>query len=112
MTIHLSKDLEVFVHKAVQSGLYDTEDDVVNDALNLLKRSMSEGAAASERRAREPRSEQKKKPLTRDEFDKQLLAIGLISQLPDSSTDFDDSNDVPIRIEGEPLSETIIRERR
>ncbi len=38
MTIHLSKDLEQFVHDAVRAGRYATEDDVVNDALERLRR--------------------------------------------------------------------------
>ncbi len=44
-----------------------------------------------------------KKPLTREEFDQHLLAIGLISRLPDTEADFDDPDDVPIKIKGEPL---------
>ncbi len=40
MTIHLSKELEQFVHNAVQAGRYATEDDVVNDALTRLKQEM------------------------------------------------------------------------
>jgi hypothetical protein len=35
-----------------------------------------------------------------------------MSQLPNSAEDFDDEDEAPIAIEGEPLSETIIRERR
>lgn len=53
-----------------------------------------------------------KKPLTRAEFDQRLLELGLLSQLPDTAADFDDPDDEPIAIEGEPLSETVIRERR
>ena len=41
-----------------------------------------------------------------------LIEIGLMSQLPDLEADFDDSDDQPIDIQGEPLSETVIRERR
>ena len=41
-----------------------------------------------------------------------MLASGLMTQLPDRAADFDDPDDVPITIKGEPLSETIIRERR
>ncbi len=41
-----------------------------------------------------------------------MLKIGLMTQLPDSEGDFDDPDDEPITIKGEPLSETIIRERR
>ena len=38
-----------------------------------------------------------------------MFEVGIISQLPDMA-DFDDDDDEPIEIEGEPLSETIIRE--
>jgi hypothetical protein len=43
-----------------------------------------------------------------------LLAAGLVTQLPDPAQDIDDDDpdDQPIEIIGEPLSETIIRERR
>jgi hypothetical protein len=55
-----------------------------------------------------------KKSLTQAEFDKHLLSIGLITSLPDPALDIDDDDpdDVPVTIKGEPLSETIIRERR
>jgi hypothetical protein len=52
------------------------------------------------------------KPMTRAEFDQYLLDVGLMSQLPDTEADFDDPDDQLIEIKGEPLSETIIRERR
>jgi len=56
----------------------------------------------------------KKKPLTRDEFHRRLLAEGRLASLPDPALDIDDDDpdDQPIAIEGEPLSETILRERR
>ena len=41
-----------------------------------------------------------------------MLEIGLLSRLPDTDADFDDPDDQPITIQGEPLSETVIRERR
>ena len=47
-----------------------------------------------------------------EEFDQHLLAIGLMSQLPDTTADFDDPDDRLIDIKGEPLPETILRERR
>jgi hypothetical protein len=53
-----------------------------------------------------------KKKMTEEEFDQYLLKIGLMSQLPDTASDFDDPDDVPVDIKGEPLSETVIRERR
>jgi hypothetical protein len=55
-----------------------------------------------------------KKKMTEEEFDQHLLKIGLISSLPDPALDLDDDDpdDQPVTIKGEPLSETIIRERR
>ncbi len=55
-----------------------------------------------------------KKRMTEAEFDQHLLRIGLISSLPDPALDIDDDDpdDQPVSIKGEPLSETIIRERR
>jgi hypothetical protein len=54
------------------------------------------------------------KPLTIEELHQEMLASGLITQLPNPAEDIDDDDpdDQPIVIEGEPLSETIIRERR
>jgi hypothetical protein len=56
----------------------------------------------------------KKKPLSIDDLHRKMMARGLILRLPDPSLDIDDDDpeDQPIAIKGEPLSETIIRERR
>jgi hypothetical protein len=72
-------------------------------------------AARPGKTARPPKAAPaKKKPMTRDEFNQHLLSIGLVTHLPDPALDIDDDDpeDQPIVIEGEPLSETIIRERR
>ena len=45
------------------------------------------------------------------EVDRTLLARGIIKEIPVGLTDEEDDFE-PIEIEGEPLSETIIRERR
>ena len=95
MTIQLPPDLENSVRSLVQRGQFVSVDDAMAEAARLLLR-----------------HQPAKKPLTRAEFDQQLLAIGLMSQLPDTDADFDDPDDEPIEIEGEPLSETVIRERR
>ena len=56
MTIHLSKDLEQFVHDAVRAGLYAREDDVIRDALTRLQQAMPEAKQTGAVRARsEPR---------------------------------------------------------
>ena len=56
----------------------------------------------------------KKKPLTADEFNQRLFVAGRIASLPDPALDIDDDDpdEAPVPIKGEPLSETIIRERR
>jgi Arc/MetJ-type ribon-helix-helix transcriptional regulator len=113
MTIHLSKDLEQIVHDAVRSGLYTGESDVIRDALTRLKQSLPEAAPMPAQKVKRAKSAKpKQKPLTEAEFDQQLLALGLLSQLPDTDADFDDPDDQLIEIRGEPLSETVIRERR
>jgi hypothetical protein len=59
-----------------------------------------------------PAAQPSGKPLTKEEFHRHLIEIGLMSQLPDTSADFDDPDDEPIPIKGEPLSETVIRDCR
>jgi Arc/MetJ-type ribon-helix-helix transcriptional regulator len=115
MTIHLSDDQERFVHDAVRAGLYTSEDAVVRDALDRLRQAIPTPVKKASRKGAKrtkPTPQKPKKPLTRAEFDQHLLAIGLMSQLPDTDADFDDPDDEPIKIKGEPLSETVIRERR
>ena len=120
MTIHLSKDLERFVHDAVPAGFYSSEAEVVRDVLTRLEQTLPKPAQAP---AKPPRASGKaakgtkaaptkpKKPMTEAELDQHLLAIGLVTSLPDPSLDTDDDDEPPIAIKGEPLSETIIRER-
>jgi Arc/MetJ-type ribon-helix-helix transcriptional regulator len=113
MTIHLSKDLEQFVHDAVQAGLYAGEDDVIRDALTRLKQTMPKAKVRHRPKAkRAPQPQAKPKRLTPAELNQRLLASGLVTRLPDPALDIDDDDVPPIVIKGEPLSETIIRERR
>ncbi len=115
MTIHLSKDQEQFVHDAVRAGLYTSEDALVSDALDRLRQTLPKPARASRKgtpKRTKATLQQPRRPLTRAEFDQHLLAIGLISRLPDTDADYDDPDDEPVPIKGEPLSETVIRERR
>jgi len=51
-------------------------------------------------------------PMTEDELKRQLLNSGLMSSLPTPSDPASRPEFQPITLEGEPLSETIIRERR
>ncbi len=113
MTIHLSKDQERFVHAAVRAGLYASEDAVVSDALNRLQQALPKRTRKKNQRGK-AMPQKPRKPLTIAEIHQQMLASGLIIRLPDPALDVDDDgpDDAPVIIEGEPLSETIIRERR
>jgi Arc/MetJ-type ribon-helix-helix transcriptional regulator len=111
MTIHLPEDLKRFIGDAVRGGHYAHEDDVIRDALIRLRQTMPQDGGKSRRRTKSA-DQPKKKVLTEAELRQHMLEIGLMSQLPDTDADFDDPDDQPISIKGEPLSETIIRERR
>jgi len=53
------------------------------------------------------------KRLTEDEFEQILFAEGIVGKPPNLDEYTNDDEDFePIEIEGEPISETIIRERR
>ncbi len=112
MTIRLTKDMEQIIQDAVRAGLSAREEEVIPDLLARLRQSLPANAAPPARKAKRSKRTEAKKPLTRAEFDQHLMAIGLMSQLPDTAADFDDPDDEPIAIKGEPLSETVIRERR
>ena len=111
MTIHLPEDLKRFVHNAVRGGRYANQDDMIRDALTRLRQTMPQDGGKARRRAKSA-EEPKRKVLTEAELQQHMLEIGLMSQLPDTDADFDDPDDQLISIKGEPLSETIIRERR
>jgi hypothetical protein len=51
-------------------------------------------------------------PISEHEFKRQLLNSGLMSSLPTPADPASRPAFLPIAIDGEPLSETIIRERR
>ena len=98
MTIHLPAELERFVHDQVIAGRYRSEDDVIRDALEQLRRHAPTPANG-------PR-------MTEAEFKQHLLKSGRISSLPTPADPASRPVFEPIALEGEPLSETIIRERR
>src|SRR5262245_23069713 len=108
MTIDLSKDLEKIVQDAVRAGLYAREADVIRDALLRLQQTMPKDAEMADKKSRRARPARRKAPRTEAEVLQHMLDIGLITQLPDTAADFDDPDDQPITIQGEPLSETVI----
>jgi Arc/MetJ-type ribon-helix-helix transcriptional regulator len=98
MTIHLPEDLESSIQAAVHSGRYASVDDAITQAVRLLLRLPNAPA---------------RKPLTEQELEQKLVESGFLASVPpprDPATpawNFD-----PVKIEGEPISETVIRERR
>jgi Arc/MetJ-type ribon-helix-helix transcriptional regulator len=98
VTIHLPKKVGSSIRKAVQSGQFASIDEAMTEAARLL---LEKAQRAEHSKAR-----------TEDEVLRQMLADGLITQLPDRDADVDGEDDEPVVIEGEPLSETIIRNRR
>ena len=96
MTIQLSKDMEASIRSLVQGGRYASIDEAMDEAARLLIKQAPPTT----------------KPATEQELIRYMLDVGLMTQLPDTAADFDDPDDQPIDVQGEPLSETIIRERR
>jgi hypothetical protein len=97
MTIHLPENIERSIVAADRSGRLPSVDDAVTAAWLAFD---DPSNPANARRAIKP-----------DDLHRQMLADGLLTQLPNAAEDIDD-DDEPIAIEGEPLAETIIRERR
>ena len=50
-------------------------------------------------------------PMTEAEFEQRLLTKGIINEIPLGLNEEDDDFE-PVEVSGEPVSETIIRERR
>jgi len=86
MTIHLPPDLESYIRDQVKIGLFASHDEAIAEAVRLLRRQQP-GPSAS-------------KILTPEDVDRQLLARGLLSRLPDPAEDIDDEDDLPVPVEG------------
>jgi len=50
-------------------------------------------------------------PISEEEFEQMLLAKGIISEIPPGAGDLEEDFE-PIEVMGQPLSETILEERR
>jgi putative addiction module CopG family antidote len=108
MTIHLSEDLERFIQGAIKSGRYASGDEVVRDALLRLRVAMPE---ADESSGESAVVGQEGKPLTKQEFQRHLVSIGLMDPLPDSAATSGDTDEELVDNQGEIISENVIRER-
>jgi hypothetical protein len=99
MTMNLPEDLERFVQAEVESGRFDSPGEAIIEALRLLRRT-SQG------------SPPQGTPIAPEEVERRMLEDGLISHIPTRPDPATYQEFPPIVIEGKPLSETIIRERR
>ena len=110
MTIHLPPELEGGINAEVLNGHYPSVDDAIAEAVRLLLRQRRQGesnAAAGEPPALT--AEQ----LADQEAQQRLYAAGLLSEIkPPRRVSTGTEHFTPVMIQGEPLSETIIRERR
>ena len=97
MTFQLPELIERSVLAAVQSGRFPSVDDAVTAAWVAFDGELNQADSYQ--------------VMTLDDLHRQMLEEGMLLKLPDAAQDIDD-DDEPIVIEGEPLSETIIRERR
>jgi Arc/MetJ-type ribon-helix-helix transcriptional regulator len=98
MNVHVSHHAERIIRSHIRSGKFSSESEVIDAALGLLEQHVQPPAAG--------------KPVTEEEFKQQLLESGLMSSLPVRTGTAACRIFQPIQLEGEPLSESIIRERR
>jgi putative addiction module CopG family antidote len=107
MTIHLPEHLERYVHDQVQAGLYPTEDEVIRDALERHRLAQHPQAKATGQPALTPEE------VADQELQRRLLEAGIISEIKPPITDLTPYlNRRAVPIQGEPISETAICERR
>jgi putative addiction module CopG family antidote len=100
MTIQLPEELERYVRSEVRQGRFASADEAITEAVLLLRQRTSDSPPPT-------------RQLSEEEFEQKLKQSGLLSAVPPrlafttSRRDFQ-----PVHIEGEPLSETVVRERR
>ncbi len=90
------------------AGIYASENAVISDALDRLRQTMPAAGGSARKQAKRAKAAPKKpkNTLALAEIHQQMLASGLMTQLPDANAYFDDPEDKPITIKGEPISET------
>jgi Arc/MetJ-type ribon-helix-helix transcriptional regulator len=100
MTVDLPKDLETLIRSLVETGKFASLDEAMTQAARLLIKEQAERSRAVQTLTAE------------QEVLQAMLDAGLLTELPDAAFDYEDPDDEPVEILGEPLSETVIRERR
>ena len=107
MNIHLPEHLERYVHDQVRAGLFRTVDDVVCDALERHRQAQQSLSKTEDQPDLTPEE------IADQELQRRLLDAGVISEIKPPPRLLPQREPFsPIAIQGELLSETIIRERR
>jgi Arc/MetJ-type ribon-helix-helix transcriptional regulator len=107
MTIHLPPHIESSIQAAVHRGHFASVDDAMTEAASLLLRQLKQNTHGTT-----PMDDERKE-LSRDELQRRLFEAGLLSEIKPPITDLTPyENRQAISIQGEPISETVIRERR
>ena len=110
MTIHLPEALEGRILAAVHSGRYATLDDAMTEAASMLIQRLKQEQAREPGITRQAVAEQEPGS---QELQRRLLDAGIISEIKPPITDLTPyQNRRAVPIQGEPISETAIRERR
>ncbi len=107
-TIQLTEDLTRFLSEAVHTGRYASEDSVISDALIRLRQEINSGDKNSDQVAGPG---QPAKQLTKQVFQRHLVAIGLLDPPGPATGESDNLDPSLIEDEEEILSEVVIRER-
>jgi putative addiction module CopG family antidote len=102
MIVNLSDTGEPVIRSQVQAGRYASAGEVLDEALRLLKQ-------RDESQTAEPPA---RKALTEEELEQELIESGFLGSVPPRDSTPPHGNFQAVEIEGEPLSETVIRERR
>jgi Arc/MetJ-type ribon-helix-helix transcriptional regulator len=108
MTIHLPPHIESSIQAAVHSGRYASLDDAMTEAATLLVQRLEQEQADA---AGQP--ELTPEEIADQELQRRLFAAGVISEIKPPIRDLTPyRNRRAVPIQGEPISETAIRERR
>jgi Arc/MetJ-type ribon-helix-helix transcriptional regulator len=109
MTIHLPDDLAGSIRAEVLSGHFGSEDDLVATAVReYLRRNCEQASQADTIGASRAEGQPNAAELQR-----RLVEAGVLSEIKPPITDLAPyRNRQAVSIQGEPLSETVLRERR
>jgi Arc/MetJ-type ribon-helix-helix transcriptional regulator len=107
MTINLPKDVESSINAEVLSGHFASVDDAITAAWRVFLRQQRQEQASFNQSALTPEE------LAEQELQRRLFEAGVVSEIkPPRRFTPERERFTPVPIQGEPLSETIIRERR